>query len=299
MAGMSSAYSALHRAMPPATNDEPYRIETGTSMRKAKAATTEPAWFVSSVEKAFQILRAFEAHERSLSLIEIAELTGLDKSSVQRFTYTLAALGYLHKDAKARRYTISPKVMSLGMIYLRTDPIVTRARHLLYELNKVLDATVNMTVLDDTEVIYVVRYPGRRVVTVDVVLGMRRPAFCTASGRAILSTMTDEAAMAILDRSRLVAYTAHTRTTPEAIMEELRRARVQGFALTEQETSIGDISIAAPVRKADGSSTAAINLSVSTADWKGADVALKLGPIVVDAARAVSGSSEVRPLQMA
>ena len=94
-------------------------------MREAKAAATEPAWFVSSVEKAFQILRAFEARERSLSLTEISELTGLDKSSVQRFTYTLAALGYLHKDAEARRYTISPKIMSLGMIYLRTDPILS------------------------------------------------------------------------------------------------------------------------------------------------------------------------------
>ena len=82
-------------------------------------------------------------------------------------------------------------------------------------------------------------------------------------------------------------------------MEELRRVRRQGFALTEQETSIGDISIASPVLKPDGSSTAAINLSVSTADWKGADVALKLGPVVIEAARAVSGSTEVRPLQMA
>lgn len=268
-------------------------------MREAKAAATQPAWFVSSVEKAFQILRAFEARERSLSLTEIAELTGLDKSSVQRFTYTLAALGYLHKDAEARRYAISPRTMSLGMIYLRTDPLVARARHQLYELNKVLDATVNMTVLDDTDVMYVVRYPGRQVVTVDVVLGMRRPAFCTASGRAILSTMTDEDVMAILDRSKLIAYTEHTKTTPAAIMAEVRRARAQGFALTEQETTIGDISIAAPVRKADGSSTASINVSVSSVDWKGADVALKFGPIIADAARAISGMSEFRPLQTA
>lgn len=265
-------------------------------MRGGKAAT-EPGWFVSSVEKAFQILRAFEARERSLSLTEISELTGLDKSTAQRFTYTLAALGYLHKDAEARRYTISPKVMSLGMIYLRTDPFVERARHQLYELNKVLDATVNMTVLDGTDVIYVVRYPGRQVVTVDVILGMRRPAFCTASGRAILSTMTEDEVASFLGRSKLVAYTEHTKTRPKDVMAEVRKARLQGFALTEQETSIGDISIAAPVHKADGSSTAAVNLSVSYADWKGADVALKLGPIVIDAARAIAGSSEIRPLR--
>ncbi len=265
----------------------------------AKAATAEPAWFVSSVEKAFRILRAFELGERSLSLTEIADLTGLDKSAVQRFTYTLAALGYLHKDSKARRYTISPKVMSLGMIYLRTDPIVARARHQLYELNKSLDATVNMTVLDDTDVIYVVRYPGRRAVTVDVVLGMRRPAFCSASGRAILSTLPDDEVMAVLDRSKLVAYTHHTKTAPDAIMAEVRKARTQGFALTEQETSVGDISLAAPVRNADGRSTAAINMSVSTADWTGQDLALKLGPTIIDAARAISGTSEFHPMPLA
>lgn len=272
------------------------KSDSETVIREPKAAASEPAWFVSSVEKAFQILRAFEARERSLSLTEIAELTGLDKSSVQRFTYTLAALGYLKKDNGDRRYTISPKIMSLGMIYLRTDPIVARARHQLYELNKSLDATCNLTELDGTDVIYVVRYPGRQVVTVDVVLGMRRPAFCTASGRAILSTMTDEEVSAILDRSNLVAYTEHTKTTRKAIMAEIRKARTQRFALTEQETTIGDISIAAPVRRSDGSSTAAINLSVSAADWRGEDVAKKFGPVIIDVARAVSGMNEFRPL---
>jgi IclR family pca regulon transcriptional regulator len=269
-------------------------------MRESKAApASEPTWFVSSVEKAFQILRAFESRERSLSLTEIADVTGLDKSSVQRFTYTLTALGYLRKDREARRYTISPKIMSLGMIYLRTDPLVTRARHMLYEANKSLDATLNMTELDGTEVIYVVRYPGRQVVTVDVVLGMRRPAYCTASGRAILATLPDDEVIDILRRSNLFAYTEHTKTTTKAIMAEIRKARTQGFALTEQETSIGDISIAAPVRRADGSSTAAVNISVSAADWKGADVARKLGPTIIDLARAVSGASEFRPDSLA
>ena len=255
-----------------------------------------PAWFVSSVEKTFQILRAFEAKENSLSLTEIAEATGLDKSSVQRFTYTLAALGYLKEDVAHKRYSISPKIMSLGMIYLRTDPYVARARHQLYELNKFLNATVNMTELDGADVIYVVRYPGRQVVTVDVVLGMRRPAFCTASGRAILATMNDKEVAAVLDRSNLVAYTEYTKTGREEILEAIRKVRVQGFALTEQETSIGDISIAAAVRRPDGSSTSAINVSVSANDWSGDDVARKLGPTVVEAARAVSGTSEFRPL---
>lgn len=264
-------------------------------MRGGKSESSEAAWFVSSVEKAFVILRAFEAHERSLSLTEIAEITELDKSSVQRFTYTLAALGYLRKDKDARRYTISPKIMSLGMIYLRTDPIVVRARHALYELNKSLDVTTNLVELDGTDVIYVVRFPGRRTVTVDVVVGMRRPAYCMASGRAILATRSDDEIRDILERSNRVAYTPHTRTDVSEIMDTIYETRARGYAITEQETVMGDISIAAPVRRPDGTCTAAINLSISTADWEARKAATHFSPVVMEAARAVSGLSELRP----
>ncbi len=266
-------------------------------MQEAKSAS-DPAWFVTSVEKAFQILRAFESRQRSLSLTEIAEASGLDKSAAQRFTYTLAALGYLKKDKDARRYTISPKVLSLGMIYLRTDPLVARARHQLYELNKAIDATVNLTELDDTDVIYVVRYPGRGIVTADMVLGTRRPTFCSAGGRAILSTMPDDEVLDILRRSHRVAYTEHTKTSIRAIMAEVHLARSRGFCLTAQESTLGDITVAAPVRRADGSTTAAVNISVSIAEWKGADVIRKLGPTIRDVAHAVSEASEFRPALM-
>lgn len=264
-------------------------------MRGGRSESSEAAWFVSSVEKAFVILRAFEAHERSLSLTEIAEITQLDKSSVQRFTYTLAALGYLRKDQDARRYTISPKIMSLGMIYLRTDPIVVRARNVLYELNKSLDVTTNLAELDGSDVIYVVRFPGRKTVTVDVVLGMRRPAYCMASGRAILATLSDDEVRDILERSNRVAYTSRTKTGVSEIMDEINKTRERGYAITEQETVMGDISIAAPVRRPDGTCTAAVNMSVSTADWDAKKAAGHFSPVVIEAARAVSGSSELRP----
>lgn len=267
-------------------------------MSGKKSESTEASWFVSSVEKAFIILGAFEARERSLSLTEIAEITRLDKSSVQRFTYTLAALGFLRKDKEARRYTISPKVMSLGMIYLRTDPLVVRARHVLYELNKSLDATLNLTELDGTEVIYVVRFPSRKTVTVDVVVGMRRPAFCTASGRAILATMPDDEVMDILNRSELIPYTPNTKTDISEIMDDIRLTRSRGYSLTHQESTTGDVSLAMPVFRPDGTSTTAINLSVSAHEWEPEQAAKQFTPALFEAARAVSGSSGLRPFSL-
>ena len=252
----------------------------GYALQVSKPPASDPAWFVASVEKAFQVLRAFESRQRSLSLTEIspAAMTRLNKSAVQRFTYTLADLGYLKKDKETRRYTISPKILSLGMIYLRTDSLVARARHQLHELNKAIDSTVNLTELDDTDVIYVGPYPGRRIVTADVLLGTRRPVYCSAGGRAILSTMPDDEVTGILRRSNRIAHTEHTKTSIRAIMAEIHLARSRGFALTVQETTLGDITIATPVRRADGTTTAAVNISVSTSEWKAPDAARKLGP---------------------
>jgi IclR family transcriptional regulator, pca regulon regulatory protein len=277
--------------------DEARTVRTAGTMehpvQESKPRAARAAWFVASVEKAFQVLGAFESRKRSLSLTEIAEVTGLDKSAAQRFTYTLAALGYLKKDQDARRYTISPKILSLAMIYLRTDPLVARARHQLHELNEAIDATVNLTELDDTDIIYVVRYTGRGIVTADMVLGMRRPAFCSAGGRAILSTMPDDEVINILRRSHRVAYTAYTKTSVRAVMAEIHLARSRGFCLTAQEMSLGDISVAAPVRRADGTMTAAVNVSVSTANWRPHEAARKFGPIIRDVAHAVSEASEL------
>jgi DNA-binding IclR family transcriptional regulator len=111
--------------------------------------------------------------------------------------------------------------------------------------------------------------------------------------------MRDDEAVDILRRSDRVAYTEHTKTTIRAIMAEIHLARSRGFALTAQESTLGDITVAAPVRRADGSTTAAVNISVSVTEWKVADVMRKLGPTIRDVAHAVSEASEFRPALMA
>ena len=272
-----------------------FRRQTqGVHVQENKPTATDPAWFVASVEKAFQVLRAFETRQRSLGLTEIAEATGLDKSSVQRFTYTLAALGYLKKDQEARRYTIAPKILSLGMIYLRTDSLVARARHQLYELNKAIDATVNLT---DRRHRHHLRRP------------LPRPARRHGGRRA------GHAAAGVLHRGRTrnsVDAAGCRRDGHPAPLQPggLHRVRRDLVASGDGRNSPGthtwfridgarefarrhlDRRSGAPRRWLQ---PAAVNVSVSTTEWKPADVARKLGPTIREVARAVSETTEFQP----
>lgn len=123
--------------------------------------------FVGGVEKALRVLRAFYGQPGPQSLTDIANATGLGRSAAQRFLYTLKALGYLRQDQSTRRYTLSPKVLDLGYAYLRNDYLVDKAFPYLLEASKRTDGSVNLTELDDTEVIYVSRLPSRNIITAD------------------------------------------------------------------------------------------------------------------------------------
>lgn len=250
--------------------------------------TSRSQLFVASLEKGLRVLRAFGGTQRSLSLTELAGRTGLDRSAVQRFSHTLYVLGYLRKDGNTRRYSLAPRTLELGLAYLRLDEVVERATPFLAECNQRCEETVNLTELDGAEVVYVARFPSRHAVSVDVLLGTRLPAYCTAPGRAILSQLPEQKALAIVRASRRTRFTPHTATAMATIMQHIARARRDGYSVANQECFEGDLSVAAPVFNLSGEVVAAVNIAVPLARWTPRALAEKLVPEVVGTARAVS-----------
>lgn len=244
--------------------------------------------FVGSVDKGLRVLRAFYNQPKPLSLTEIAERTGLGRSAAQRFIYTLKVLGYLRQDGKTRHYTLSPRVLDFGFAYLRNDSLVEQAFPYLLEASKRTDETVNLTELDDTEVIYVSRFPSRKVISVDIVLGARLPAFCTAPGRAMLAQLPPERARAILERSQIERRTPYTITDIGEIVASLDKVRQARYALSDQETFVGDISVAASVIDHNGAVLAAVNIAVPAPRWSADQAERELAPIVIETARAIT-----------
>jgi len=235
-----------------------------------------------------KVLVAFDGSRRDLSLSEICGLADLDLSAAQRFTFTLTALGYLKKDPQTRRYELSPRLLDFTYHYLASNDVVSRAGPFLQQLGQMTEEACNLTVLDGTDIVFVQRIVSRNVLNPDVIVGSRLPAYCTAPGLAMLSTLPEEEVLAVLDASTLVRHTPKTITSRRAIKARLTAAKVDGFVRTEDEYYIGDISTAAPITNAQGRAVGAINIAVSRARWDATHDAQRISDMVRSTALAIS-----------
>jgi IclR family pca regulon transcriptional regulator len=249
---------------------------------------TESSLFVQSVEKAMRVLTAFDGSKRQLSLSEISALTGFDTSATQRFTFTLSALGYLFKDPDSRKYELSPKLLDFTYHYLTSNELVSRATPYLQQLGSETEEATNLTVLDDVDIVFVLRIVSRNVFNAHVITGSRLPAYCTAPGLAILATLSDGEVDDILSRTNLVQYTTSTVHQPRKIKERLVQIRRQGYAHTEDEYFVADISTAAAITNAHGRGIGAVNIAVARSRWHADRDEQRFADLVVSTASAIS-----------
>ncbi|SAK51679.1 IclR family transcriptional regulator [Caballeronia ptereochthonis] len=273
-------------------NDEP----KAPRKRKTSAATplgetadpTASSLYVQSVEKAMKVLTAFDGSKRQLSLSEISSITGFDMSATQRFTYTLSALGYLFKDPDSRKYELSPRLLDFTYHYLTSNELVSRATPYLQQLGSETEEATNLTVLDDTDIVFVLRIVSRNVFNAHVITGSRLPAYCTAPGLAILATLADGEIDDILSRTNLVPYTASTVYQPRKIRERIAQIRKQGYAHTEDEYFVSDISTAAAITNVHGRGIGAVNIAVARSRWQPDRDEKRFADLVISTASAIS-----------
>lgn len=241
-----------------------------------------------SVEKALAVLHAFGGERRALNLLEIAAAAGITKSSAQRFTNTLQQLGYLHRDAHAKRWVLSPRVLTIGHAYLSGHMLIEAATTHLGQLNVATGESVSLSEPDDTSMVYVSRFPAHQPFFIHMPIGRALPMFCTAAGRAYLSRLPMEEVKEIVDRSALRPLTPTTVTDKARILDLVREARESGYASSNQECYRGDLTIGAPVMGPHGRPVAAIHVAGPTSRWTMEDLVARWAPLLMETARAAS-----------
>ncbi len=253
--------------------------------------------FITSLAKGVALLAAFGAGRPSMNLVEMAEATGLNKSTVQRSAFTLEALGYIAKEPQSKRYRLTPKSLEIGAGYLQTSELIERANPYLHELNRGTQESCNLLEPCGTDMAYVSRFASHKQISIHVPLGQRLPMYCTSAGRAYLSALPPEEAAAIIGRSRLVAYTQNTETDPERLAEIVRKARTDGFGFTNEEYYVGDIAVGAAIVNAEGRPLGAVNVAVPFSRWTLKDALAELAPQLVNTARSISNAARgLKPL---
>ncbi len=215
--------------------------------------------FNQSLARGLEIIESFGADTPRQSVSEVAANTGLTRATVRRFLLTLVDLGYVISDE--RSFALAPRVLGLGYSFLSglgfPDVALPHLERLVAEVDEASEATI----LDGHEVAYVARVPGSRKMTISATVGSRMPAHATSMGRVLLAGLPDAELERYLETATFRHFLPSTITDPDTLRERILAARVQGYAVVDQELEEGLVAIAVPIHDRVGRVIASINLS--------------------------------------
>ncbi|APV52462.1 IclR family transcriptional regulator [Betaproteobacteria bacterium GR16-43] len=246
------------------------RKKTDAPEAKADAPASVPAQeiealggdpdFMTSLARGLVVLRAFSQQRPNQSISQLSLRTGIPRAAVRRVLHTLTRLGYVGHDAERRTFALRAKILTLGFAYLHSSPLAALAQPVLDGVSEKLHESSSIAVLEKDEVVYVARSKtSRRIMSVDLAVGSRLPAYCTSLGRVLLSGLTSTGLQAYLARIEPERHTQHTLVSREKLRVAIEAVQRDGYAVVDQELEIGLRSIAVPVRDPNGNIVAAMN----------------------------------------
>ncbi|OWY12567.1 IclR family transcriptional regulator [Thioclava sp. F34-6] len=221
----------------------------------------KPTDFIASFAKGLRVIECFGAETPRLSIAEVAQATGFDRATARRCLLTLNAEGYAEYDGKF--FTLTPKVLRLGMGALASLPLPQIVQPWLDQLTDRIGQSCSVSILDGTEIVYLARAAQRRVMSIGLMPGSRLPAHCTSMGRVLLAALPPEDARAAVEASDLTPRTAYSLTDPGEILARIDQVRRDGYAVIDQEVEIGLRSIAVPLYDIHGRVVAALNTGMA------------------------------------
>ncbi|MNQ44122.1 Pca regulon regulatory protein [compost metagenome] len=250
--------------------------------------------FMTSLARGLAVINAFQERKRHLTIAQISHRTEIPRAAVRRCLYTLMKLGYATSDG--RTYSLLPKVLTLGHAYLSSTPLAVSAQPYLDRISEQLHEACNLATLEGEQVLYIARSAiPQRLISVDLSVGSRLPAYCTSMGRILLAALDDDSLHDYLNHADLQAKTSRTLHTPQALWECLQQVRQQGWCLVDQELEQGLRSLAVPVYDSSGHVLAAMNVSTHAGRVPVSELEQRFLPIMLNASRELS-SQLFKPL---
>ncbi|WP_299567216.1 IclR family transcriptional regulator [uncultured Sulfitobacter sp.] len=243
--------------------------------------------YVASLAKGLRLLRAFDQSATDLSLAELSQRTGLEKSATQRLANTLHLEGMLDKDPKTRRFRPSHAWLQLAYVYFWSDPLVGLAMPTLIDLSQRFGVTVNLAEISGDHILYVSRIPGKSSQFASTIVGRRLPALNAAAGRAIVSTWPAEKTDDAINNWAIEQFTPSTTQDRGTIRAALDQARTQGYAITQDQMIMDQTGIAAPVKGHDGTAFSAVQCSFPSRLWPMERILQDALPYILESAQAI------------
>jgi IclR family pca regulon transcriptional regulator len=248
--------------------------------------------FVNGFARGLRVIRAFGEGAERLTLTQVAGRAGLTRAGARRLLLTLEELGYASHTG--RLYFLTPKVLALGYAYISSMPLWNFAQPILERLVAEMNETVSLSVLDETEIVYILRIPVHRILSIGVSVGSRLPAHATSMGRILLGGCSPEQLERYFKIANLRAYTKATVTDPDKLRKIIIADRERGYSWIEGEMEEQISGLSVPVRDGQGAIVAALNVSFNRAKLARDSVVKKFLPGLQKAAEQMARSLSMR-----
>jgi IclR family pca regulon transcriptional regulator len=242
--------------------------------------------FVQGLQRGFAVVKAFGPNARLLTISEVAAKTGMTRAVARRYLLTLQNLGCVVHHGS--HFALTPKLLDLGFTYLSTIDVANFAQSFMEKVVERLHESCSLSVLDGAEIVYVVRVPAKRIMSINLVVGSRLPAHATSMGKVLLAALSPAALDAYFRTARLQRLTKRTICSETVLRKTLQQVRERGWALADQELEDGVRTVAAPVFDHSHDVVAAMNIPGHASRVSTRELQRYYLPVLLDAAREAS-----------
>jgi IclR family pca regulon transcriptional regulator len=250
------------------------------------AAAIDPRDRIDGLGKGLRVIEAFDEDHPQLTASQVAARAEITRTAARRYLLSLVHFGYAASDGK--QFWLAPRVLRLGQSYLGTAKLPRLVQPFIQRVAQQIGHTVNASVIDGHEVVYVARSSPPRWVTIGYGVGVRIPAHVVTPGFIVLAQLDDAAFEAWLAEHDFVAYTPHTVVSRALFRSQVRQARALGYWHTEQQLDAGLRGVAVALIDRKGRCKGAVGTTMPMTAYRHAEHMLEtVLPPLQEAAQAL------------
>ena len=244
------------------------RCSRGCEVGVSPAATTDGHLDFVPVKSADRVLTLIELlteHRRGLTFAQLQEITGWPRSSLHGLVRTMAERRHVEFDPHSQLYRIGVRIWEAGQAFNSQIEITQLSMPYLEDARDRLSETIQLAVLEGIENIYIAKVEASHSLRLASFVGARLPSYATGIGKVLLAGLREQDLDRRLAEVELVRYTGTTISSMDKLRVVLREVRAQGFAVDNEEYTVGVCCYAVPVRDHSGDVTAAVSTSIPSA----------------------------------
>ena len=251
----------------------------------APTASPRNREFVQGLQRGLSVIRSF-GNSPSLTIAEVAARTGLTRAVARRYLLTLKELECV--VSQGNKFSLTPRLLDFGFAYLSTLDVPDLARPFVERVVETLHESCSVAVLDGEDLVFVLRVQASRLMTMNIRVGTRLPAYAGSLGKVLLAYLPTEQLDAYFTKATFKRFTPKTICDETSLRAALADVRAKGYAFADEEVEAGVRTVAAPLFNRSSQVVAAVNISSHA--WRVSMKELKKShlPVLLDAAGQIS-----------